>query len=368
MTLVVVGWMLFGLCVQAIAAGTPDQEYFDAQFTKLQGKVAEVKGDTSQIVSILGNVFEGTVPSGGTLTSLCNDNGWNMVVLMGHNNISNPDVVAAGKCFSYPKTAEEFSSALTRGKPLYDAWLRTKKVTFKVAQIEADTVNIDKLNVRVARVAEELSIKNMTIDKLKVREAEILETLKIKNLEIENLRVQNATIDHLKIRLAEIDELRIRQLAVKDACIAELRNRPAVIKERVVYKSLGGSEYVPSQGMRIIQSGDSCDERAFSGMVPNSALAATNGKGIDVLELHRRPGKSMQYKAKRLHVDVNGVAYPMVWSNSGACVRTYNGSPIPEAQLRTLTVGNETLKSVMGSDVGQENFGQHLTEGILVIN
>lgn len=367
--LAVCGWMIFGMAAVALAGGeanVPDQAYFDSRFNKLQKSVSEVKGDTSQIVSILGTVFEGTVPSGGTLTSLCNANGWNMVVLMGHNNISNPDNVAADAKFLYPKTADEFQAALTTGKPLYDAWLKTKKIAFKVDRIKVDTIDIDKLNVRVARVSEELSIKKMEIDRLKIREAEITEALRIKKMEIEDLRIKNATIDHLKIRLAEIDELRIRQLAVKDACIAELRNRPVVIQKRVVYKSLNGSAYAPPSSMRIIQAGDVCDERTFTGMVPNGALAATGGKSVDVFELHRRSNKNMEYKVKRLHVDSNGTAYPMVWSD-GSCMRKYSDASLTEADLRTLLSTNESLRSTTISEIGAKNYGANLTEGVYII-
>lgn len=366
--MVVIGWVVCVLVSVAMAAETPDKAYFDAQFGKLQQASAEIKGDTTQIVAILGNVFEDTVPSGGTLTSLCNKNGWNLIVLMGHNNISNPDNVAADAKFLYPKTADEFQAALTKGKPLYDAWLKTKKIAFKVDRIKVDTVDIDKLNVRVARVSEELSIKNMEINRLKIREAEITEALRIKKMEIEDLRIKNATIDHLKIRLAEIDQLRIRQLAVKDACIAELRNRPSVVQEKVVYKSLAGSDYAPSSGMRIIQSGDSCDERVITdGLVVKTALEATGGTSVDVLELHQRT-KNPQHKAKRLHVDAGTrKAYPMVWSNSGACVRTYGDAPLSEAELRSLTINSESFGLTSDNDVGKENFGQHLTEGVLVI-
>ncbi len=57
----------------AFASGkaVADRAYFDAQFGRLQQATAELKGGQSQIISILGNVFEGTVPAGGTLTSLC---------------------------------------------------------------------------------------------------------------------------------------------------------------------------------------------------------------------------------------------------------------------------------------------------------
>jgi len=121
-----------------------DRTYFDQQFNALQKSVAEVKGDTTQIVEILGNVFEGTVPAGGTITNLCNANGWNIIVLMGHNNIQNPDVVGAGRTFTYPKTAKEFQIALKVGKPLYNAWLKKQSKTFRVNRIKVDTVEIKR--------------------------------------------------------------------------------------------------------------------------------------------------------------------------------------------------------------------------------
>ncbi|PID51796.1 MAG: hypothetical protein CR972_05290 [Candidatus Moraniibacteriota bacterium] len=167
---------------------------------------------------------------------------------MGHNNISNPDVVKVNQKFTYPKTTKEFQAALQRGKPLYDAWLKTKKVAFKVNRIEADTVAINNLNAKIVKISEELAVKNMTVDKLKACEVEISKKLVIANAEINKLRVQNAEIDTLKIRLAEIEDLRIRDLAVKNALIEKLRikqleidklksREPVVItKEKIIYR------------------------------------------------------------------------------------------------------------------------------------
>ena len=206
----------------------PGQSYFDQRFDNLERQTAEIKGDTSQIVSILGNVFEGTVPSGGTLTGLCNRQGWNLVVLMGHNNITNPNVVEAGQKFTYPQNHEEFQQALAKGKPLYDNWLKNQSTTFRVNRIKVDTVEIDELNVRVASFKEELEIKNMKIDQLQIRLAEITEKLSVKKAEIEELNVrvanfQEVNIDNLKVKDAQIENLRIENLRIKNALIDKLR-------------------------------------------------------------------------------------------------------------------------------------------------
>ncbi len=207
---------------------TPGQAYFDQQFDRLQGSVAEVKGDTTQIVSILGNVFEGTVPKGGTLINLCNQHGWNLIVLMGHNGIENPDVVAAGECFEYPQTTEEFQAALRKGKPFYDAWLAKQSTTFRVNRVKVDTAEIDELNIRVANIKEKLAIKDMEVDQLKIRLAEITERLRVKKAEIEELNVKMAkfdqmNIDQLQIRDAKIENLEIEKMRIKDALIDKLR-------------------------------------------------------------------------------------------------------------------------------------------------
>lgn len=227
------------LSTMAVAGGTEesstavDQKYFDQQFTNLQKSVAEVKGDTTQIVSILGNVFEGTVPKGGNLVSLCNQNGWNLIVLMGHNGIEDPNVVSAGAKFEYPKTTEEFQSALKKGKPLYDAWLSKQKTTFRVYRIKVDTAEIDTLNIRVANITEKLTIKNMEVDQLKIRLAEITEKLRIKNLEIESLKIENAEIGKLRIRQLEVDNLK-DLLAQAQRRIKDLEMRPPKVVERAV--------------------------------------------------------------------------------------------------------------------------------------
>ncbi len=125
---------------------------------------------------------------------------------------------------------------------------------------------------------------------------------------------------------------------------------------------------VPASSMRTIQSGDSCDERQFSGMVTKGALEASGGQTVDVLELHRRAGKSMEYKAKRLRVDASsGIAIPMVWSSDGSCVRKYSEQSLTESELRTLLSTSESLRSTTVSDIGRKNFGAHLTEGVYLI-
>jgi hypothetical protein len=235
--------MLATLTVSQIAkaggeesASPADKTYFDQQFTQLQKSVAEVKGDTAQTVSILGKVFQGTVPKNGTLIALCNANGWNLIVLMGHNGISDPDTVATGTTFQYPKTTEEFQSALKKGKPLYDAWLAKQKTTFRVNRVKVDTAQIDELNVRVLNVTEKLKIKDMEVDTLRIRLAEVTEKLRIKELEI-----GKATIDQLHIKQLEIDNLKDLCAQLRARC-AQMEARPPVVQvqEKVVYRDATG--------------------------------------------------------------------------------------------------------------------------------
>ncbi len=225
-----------------------DRVYFDEQFTSLQRSVAEVKGNTSQIVEILGNVFEGTVPRGGTLIQLCNQNGWNLVVLMGHNGISDPNKVAAGAKFEYPRTAEEFQLALEKGQPLYREWLKNQKTTFRVDRIQADAVDLNRLNVKMMNITEKLNIKEMEVDKLKVRLAEITEELRIKQLKIQKLNIDRANlrqvnIDQLRIKQLEIDNLKQLCEQMRKRC-AELEARHPKVVERkvVVYRDATGEE------------------------------------------------------------------------------------------------------------------------------
>ncbi len=369
-------------------AAAVDKQHFDESISSLQASLASVKGDTTQIVSILGHVFEGTVPSGGTLTSLCNQNGWNLIVLMGHNNISNPDRVKAGASFTYPKTTSEFRAALRKGKPLYTAWLKTKKTTFKVNRIQTDTVDINKLNVKVAHISEELKVKNMKIDQLQIRQAEITEKLRIKEAEIENLRVQNATIDQLRIRLAEIEKLRIQDLAVKNALIEKLRIAQLQIgqKDQQIaqlraepYRKYTGqsaelqkSDFQQSRpynmrAMRLIQTGDICDEEAFYGDVGQAVLAQTGGRPADAIEMHDREAKkSPRYKGKRVHVNKNGQSIPYVRLD-GTCVRVYSDSELTAANINSLLLPGETTSFTNFSDIGKKNPGAHLTQAVILI-
>lgn len=341
-----------------------DKDYFDQRFNELERASAEIKGDTSQIVSILGNVFEGTVPSGGTLIGLCNQYGWNLIVLMGHNNVVNPNVVSAGDKFTYPQTADEFQQALAKGKPLYDAWLKKQKTTFRVNRIKVDTADIDTLNVRVATFKEKLSIKEMEIDQLKIREAEITERLKIKELEIEKLRVENAEIDKLRIHKLEVDNLRelLREAGV---CISNLESRLQSEKSR--------ADRLASQPAPLVYVNDptdacsscsDCDERPFSGNVSEAVLRMFPA-GADALELQERPNSKLRFKAKRLRIGANGVAVPMVWLGDGSCMRTYSEFDLTQDQLQGLVAPDENLIRIDNYKDGDG--GQHKTIAVYAI-
>ena len=358
------------------SAETPNKAYFDAQFGKLQQSATELKGGQAQIISILGNVFEGSVPSGGTLTSLCNKNGWNLIVVMGHNNISNPSKVAAGQKFSYPKTVEEFQAALSKGKPLYNTWLKTQKKTFRVNRIKADTVEIGKLNIRVAHVTEELAIKSMKVDELRIRLAEITEQLKIKQANIEQLNVQQANlkqvnIEQMRIRQLEIDNLKAL-LAQANARCAQLEARPAKVVKQTVVQSVDGSTYVAPSDMRLLSDCGICDEKPFSGNVTKAALKASGGKSVAIIELHDRGSKkSPRFKAKRLYVDAaTGRAIPMEWSN-GQCIRTYDDVEISPVAIRGLLAVGESVNftsfSEQGLNVEGKSHGGHLTTAVILI-
>lgn len=350
--------------IPAVIAGAPDKEYFDERFKELERASAEIKGDTSQIVSILGNVFEGTVPSGGTLTGLCNQYGWNLIVLMGHNNVANPNVVNVGAKFTYPRTADEFQQALAKGKPLYDAWLKEQKTTFRVNRIKVDTADIDTLNIRVATFKEKLSIKEMEIDQLKIREAEITERLKIKELEIEKLRVENAEIDNLRIHKLEVDNLKelLREAGV---CISNLESRLQSERSRADRLASQPAPLVyVNDPMDACSSCSDCDERPFSGNVSEAVLRMFPA-GADALELQERPNSKLRFKAKRLRVGVNGVAVPMVWLGDGSCMRTYSEFNLTQDQLQGLVAPDENLIRI--DDYKDGDGGQHKTIAVYAI-
>lgn len=120
-------------------------------------------------------------------------------------------------------------------------------------------------------------------------------------------------------------------------------------------------------GMRVIQTGDACDERAFAGMVPDSVLSVTRGVGGDALEVHHRADKDPAYKAKRGRVLADGIFYPLVWTHDGSCVRIYGKQPIHAAGLKTLLLPGETVVPTHATDVGQSRYGNHLTDSVYVV-
>lgn len=358
------------------AGKIPEQDYFDQKFSALERSASEIKGDTTQIVSILGNVLEGTVPAGGNLTRLCNEKGWNLIVLMGHNGISNPNVVVAGSCFGYPKTAEEFQQALAKGKPLYDAWLKNQSTTFRVNRIKVDTVEIDELNVRVATFKEKLEIKDMQIDKLQIRLVEITEKLSVKKVEIDELEVKVANfeevnIDNLNIKDAEIENLRIENLRVKNALIDNLRIKQLAIdnlntllataqKCISVYESRPiVIQYAPG----VCTSGV-CDERSFTGNVPMIVLKHCSN-GADAIEVQERCNKEQRFKGKRVRIKKSGIANPMAWLRDKSCIRTYSKNPLTQADLQALLLPEEILIKIEEYQDGVE--GKHKTIAVYAI-
>ena len=339
-----------------VFAETPEKDYFDKQFIQLNKLVAEVKGDTTQIVSILGNVFEGTVPKGGNLIKLCNENGWSLVVLMGHNEIINPNIVAVGTCFSYPQTIEEFKQALSKGKPLYDAWLKKQQTTFRVNQIKADTVEIDELNIRIATFKEELMIKDMQIDQLRIRLAEITEKLSVKKAEIGELNVKVANLDQvnigkLNVKDAEIKNLRIQNLEIKNAFIEKMRINNLEVQRlqclldtaNECIKKFDAKPIVISYNS-IVCISNSCDERSYTGNVGKAVLKRCPN-GADAIEVLKRYNKKERFKAKRVRIEINGQANPLAWSD-GVCIRTYSEDLLTQAELQGLLHENETLVKI----------------------
>jgi len=243
-----------------------------------------------------------------------------LIVLMGHNGISNPNIVSAGACFNYPQTAEEFQVALKKGKPLHDAWLKNQKIIFRVNRIKVDTAEIDELNIRVANIKERLVIKDMQIDRLKVRLVEISENLKIRKAEIQNLKTEK-----LRIKQLEIDNLKTL-LAIAQKHISIYESRPVILT------------YNP--GVCISKS---CDEKSFIGNVPDAVLARCPN-GADAVEVHERHGKKEPFKAKRIRVVAkNKIANPTAWLKDGSCMRVYSKNPLKQSELQALLSPGETL-------------------------
>lgn len=123
-----------------------------------------------------------------------------------------------------------------------------------------------------------------------------------------------------------------------------------------------------ANGMRVIASGDKCDEISFSGMVPQGVLDSTRGHGADAIEVHQRPDKSLAFKAKRGRVLSDGIFYPLVWVRDGSCVRTYANRPLSAADLQTLLLPAESVALTQVTDIGKKQFGRHMTESVYVIN
>lgn len=353
----------------------PGQSYFDKKFDEMMFSLGELKANDYEIKSILGKVFEGTVPKGGTVLELCKETGWELIPLMGHNNIVDPNVVAAGTTFTYPQTQEELEQALKRGRVLYAAWLKNQPTTFRVNRMKVDTVEIDKLNVRVASFKEKLEIKNMEIDQLQVRLAEITEKLSVKKAEIEELNVKVANleevnIDELKVKDAQIENLRIENLRVKNALIDKLRIKqleidnlqellalaekrcqelearpPKVVTEtKTVYKTVGGQEVYSA----------SCDEVPF----PVSGFWSALRDG-EYVEFKYRPEKSDQFKAVRV-LKEDGWVKP-------SCRRFWTQTQISSLDAKSLLDSGEELCPALSWELPGGDGGKHKTYMIMAI-
>ncbi len=110
-----------------------------------------------------------------------------------------------------------------------------------------------------------------------------------------------------------------------------------------------------------------CDSRPFSGKVSSGLLALSQNKAVDAIEAHYRPGEKEPYKAKRLRIEPDGVAYPMEWIHNRGCVHFLSVNPLTDAELMTLLNPGESMEQVNVGDVGLEVVGPHNTRAVFRI-
>jgi len=239
---------------------------------------------------------------------------------------------------------------LSKGKPLYDDWLKNQSTTFRVNRIKVDTVEIDELSVRVASFREKLVIKNMEIDQLQIRLAEITEKLSVKKAEIEELNVkvsnfQEVNIDNLRIRQLEIDNLRELLVMAENRCRElEFRTPKIVTKTKTVYKTVGGKELYSA----------SCDEVPF--LVSGFWATLPNGEYV---EFKYRPEKAQQFKAVRV-LKKDGWVIP-------SCRRFWTQTQISSLDAMSLLNTGEELYPALSWGLPTGDGGKHQTYMVMAI-
>ncbi len=112
----------------------------------------------------------------------------------------------------------------------------------------------------------------------------------------------------------------------------------------------------------------SCDEKPFSGMVPDAVLKKTGGASADAIEIMYRAKKEQKYKAKRVHIDARAnMAFPVRFDN-GKCARIYSTSSLTGPQLLQLLTTDESLELLDKHDAGSnKKRGAHYTTAIYLI-
>ena len=132
-----------------------------------------------------------------------------------------------------------------------------------------------------------------------------------------------------------------------------------------------GGWAVSASAVDFVQAdGVTCKDRPFSGMVTKAVIdAAGPSDAIEVIDRGAEFQKpAARFKAKRIRIEEDGVAYPLMDSVSKKCVATTASAMLEEREVEAgLLMTGEKLRALTVTDEGRNKIGEYNTVQVWII-
>ncbi len=112
-----------------------------------------------------------------------------------------------------------------------------------------------------------------------------------------------------------------------------------------------------------------CKDRPFSGMVTKAVLEVGPSDAIEVIDRGAEFKKpAARFKAKRIRIEEDGIAYPLMDSNDKKCVATTASAMFEEREVEAgLLMPGEKLRALSVTDEGRNKIGEYKTVQVWII-
>lgn len=138
----------------------------------------------------------------------------------------------------------------------------------------------------------------------------------------------------------------------------------------VVGMLLVGGWVTSASAVDFVQAdGSICKDRPFSGMVTKAVLEIGPSDAIEVIDRGAEFKKpAARFKAKRIRVEEDGVAYPLMDSVDKKCVATTASAMFGQQEVEVgLLMPGEKLRALSVTDEGKTKVGEHKTVQVWIV-